>query len=97
MLWHYCCGSTSDLNASYVGLHAYTPVPGDFRHWSISLEPAYTTAVTWTNGTSGAVLRRERPQLVLDASTGLPLVLFNGVVVGSDGSSFTMAARVGGS
>jgi len=94
MLFHVCCGSLSPLNASFVGRHAFTPVPGDFTQWSLSLEPAYTTAVSWSNGTSGAVERRERPQLAFDAASGKPLVLFNGVVVGADGASFTMAARV---
>jgi arylsulfatase A-like enzyme len=97
MLWHVCCGSTAPYNSSFVGRHAFTPVPGDYKRWSISLEPAYTTAVTWSNGTAGAVLRRERPQLTLDAASGQPRVLFNGVVVDADGSSFTMAARLGAS
>ena len=101
MLWHVCCDSSNGVyngNASTVGRHAFTPVPGDWRTWSVSLEPAYTTSVVWVNGSAGAVTRRERPQLVLDAATGAPLVLFNGVTPGPGSSmaSFTMAARVGG-
>lgn len=101
MLWHVCCDSSNGVyngNASTVGRHAFTPVAGDWRTWSVSLEPAYTTSVVWANGSAGAVTRRERPQLVLDAATGAPLVLFNGVTPGPGSSmaSFTMAARVGG-
>ena len=99
MLWHVCCDSSNGTyngNSSTVGRHAFTPVAGDWRKWSISLEPAYTTSVTWVNGSAGTVARRERPQLVLDAASGAPLVLFNGVtVVGGSSASFTMAARIG--
>jgi hypothetical protein len=44
------------------------------------------------------VTRRERPQLTLDAASGAPLVLLNGVTPGPGDSmgSFTMAARVKG-
>ena len=92
MLFHRCC--PNDDPGGGVGWHAFTPVAGDYSKWSLSLEAAYSLNVSWVNGTQGGVMRRERPQIYFDPTTGVPQVLFNGVVVGADSSSFTMAARI---
>ena len=39
---------------------------------------AYNTTIQFTDGTSMTCVRRERPQMVLDAK-GMPLVMFSGV------------------
>lgn len=79
----------------FVGGHAFARSWGG--PWQYTGVPAYNLSVTWTNGTAGALSRRERPQLRRDPVTGAPLVLYTGAILKADASSmasFTMAAAV---
>ena len=58
-----------------VGGHAWSR---DGASWQYSPEPAYTLAVTWDNGTTTELYRRERPQVLFERVSGTPLALFNG-------------------
>jgi len=58
-----------------VGGHAYSQ---DGINWVFSNTRAYTHLVTWTDGSSINMTRRERPQLLLD-SKRTPLVLYTAV------------------
>jgi len=81
---------------SNVGGHAFARAWGG--PWRFLGLPPYNDTVLWANGTLDRLARRERPQLLLDAATRAPAVLFNGVVPGpcaKTQASFTMAARVG--
>jgi len=58
-----------------VGGHAYSH---DGINWVFSNTRAYTHTVSWSDGTSLAMARRERPQLLLDSKRN-PLVLYTAV------------------
>jgi hypothetical protein len=63
------------------GGHAFAKHPEG--PWYDSLEPAYTTAVEFDDGSIEHMSRRERPQLLLsDGNHGAPLFLSNGVMSG---------------
>ena len=47
--------------------------------WTYSPVPAYTTTVNHTDGSSSTYLKRERPHLYFDPTTGAPAVLFTGM------------------
>jgi hypothetical protein len=95
LLFHRCCGPNPP--GTPVAGYAYTASPGVFSPgaWRLSPDAPYSLSAEWANGTAAKLARRERPQLLLDAASGAPAVLFNGVSPsrGSD-ASFTMAARV---
>jgi hypothetical protein len=84
MLSHQVCGHG----------HSYSP-PGDPTQWT-TMPHAVGCNVSWVNGTSSLVHRRERPQLLWDAG-GRPLVLLSGVQPlpsAVTDACFTMAQRV---
>lgn len=57
--------------------------------------PAYTAFVNLTDGTTMQLSRRERPKLLLNATTGAPAVLYNGVCPPHDGNGcFTLGVPV---
>ncbi|CAK0824076.1 unnamed protein product [Prorocentrum cordatum] len=65
--------------------------------WRVSNTLAFHTQVTWDDGVVEQVTCRERPQILTDASSGLPLVLYNGVQPTGPhlrGSTFTMAQEI---
>ena len=56
---------------------------------------AYGPEFAWTNGSVTKFASRERPQVVLDAATGWPTHLSNGVITtGWSGRSFTVVAPI---
>jgi len=63
-----------------VGGHAYS---SDGINWVFSATRAYTHTVTWTDGTSLSMARRERPQLLFDSKRN-PTVLYTAVEPASD-------------
>ena len=74
--WHILYhGYDEDGVATGCGGHAFSP---DLAHWYDGKEPAYTLTLEFDNGTTQAVARRERPQLVV-GKDGTPLYLSNGV------------------
>jgi hypothetical protein len=74
MLVHrFANGSNTTGNA--VGGLAYS---ADGLEWEYAASPAYTTSVRWSNGSFAMLYRRERPQLLLDASGAEIEGLFNG-------------------
>ena len=68
-LLHTGVGSSS----TWGGSHAFSVDSGRTWNWTGT---AYTGAVVWSNGTSGVLARRERPQGVVDAG-GRLVALFN--------------------
>merc|ERR1711957_299383 len=81
--WH-CCD---------VGQHAFSR---DGLTWTPSPTVAFTTNITWANGTTETLNRRERPQLLMDSDGVTPLALITGVLSqaaaahGADHKSFTL-------
>lgn len=73
-----------------VGGHAWSR---DGLTWSEPTLGAYTTTIAYLDGTRETCVRRERPQMVLDA-TARPLAMFTGVMDCINGT-FTLAQRVG--
>ena len=76
--WHllmHAMGWTS------VGRHAFSR---DAANWTISDVAPYTADVTFEDGSVQTMLRRERPQLVLDAAGTSPLFFSSGVEDYSD-------------
>lgn len=59
-----------------MGCHAFSK---DSVHWTLSLQPAYSSTVQFDNGQTLKMKRRERPQLVFDPVSGRPTHLINGV------------------
>jgi hypothetical protein len=76
------CGD-SDAGHS-CGAHWFSRSP--FGPWRVSIEPAYSAAVTLTNGSAAAFQTRQRPQLVFaDDGSMTPLYLFtSGSFVGNN-------------
>jgi hypothetical protein len=75
--------------------HSFSPPGSNFSAWAV-MPHAVGCDITWTNGTAATLSRRERPQLLFDAS-GRPQVLFSGVQRwprAQTDESFTMAQRV---
>jgi hypothetical protein len=66
---------------SSVGRHAFSR---DAITWAISDVAPYSADVTFEDGTVQTMLRRERPQLVLDAAGTAPLYFTTGVEDYSD-------------
>ena len=66
--------------------------------WQYTAAPAYNLSVSWAPGSAvelpASLARRERPMMYFDPASGAPRVLYNGVVPGPSGASFTMAALV---
>lgn len=65
--------------------------------WHVSKTLAFHTQVTWDDGVVEQVTCRERPQILTDTSSGLPLVLYNGVQPTGPhlrGNTFTMAQEI---
>ena len=67
--------------------------------WTLSDTPPYNSTITWSNGTTVAYAERERPQLLLDAATGAPAVLYTAVLLHAAngtgwGPSFTSAVAI---
>lgn len=76
------------------GYHAFA-TDSTGKSWAVSPtgSHAFTLAVSLNNGTATTLLRRERPELRLSASTGLPLALINGVL-DEYGTAFSMSQPV---
>eukprot|EP01007_Sphenomonas_quadrangularis_P002684 NODE_443_length_1479_cov_149.490210_g327_i0.p1 GENE.NODE_443_length_1479_cov_149.490210_g327_i0~~NODE_443_length_1479_cov_149.490210_g327_i0.p1 ORF type:complete len:402 (+),score=90.41 NODE_443_length_1479_cov_149.490210_g327_i0:45-1250(+) len=68
------------LNISAVAGHAYSR---DGINWKIADEPAYSTTVTYTNGTTLLYGKRERPHLLFDDDQN-PIALTNGICTTPD-------------
>jgi hypothetical protein len=52
----------------------------DGVEWSEPRVGAYNTTVLFTDGTNMTCTRRERPQMILDPETGVPIAMTSGVV-----------------
>jgi hypothetical protein len=79
--------------SGFNGGHAFATSWGG--PWTYASAPAYNLSITWVNGTTDVLSRRERPQLFFEG--GQPAYLYNGVVARADAStsaSFTTAAKV---
>jgi hypothetical protein len=59
-----------------VGCHAFSR---DSITWTLSGTPAYNFTVAFDDGTATTFSRRERPQLIFDPTSGVPVYLINGV------------------
>ena len=58
-------------------------------------DPVFTTAVAMSDGSTLQLSRRERPKLLLDATTGAPAVLYTGVCPKDSSSNcFTMGVPI---
>ena len=83
-----------------VGCHAVLrSLDGDWTDWhSPSDQAAYYRNVTWDNGTTTTLGRRERPQVLV--KDGLPVVLFSGATIqrgdSPDAATFTMGQAIVG-
>jgi len=66
--------------------------------WTLSDTVPYNCTISWSNGTTITYAERERPELLLDAVTGSPLVLYTAVLFETRnktwGSSFTSAQGI---
>ncbi len=67
--------------------------------WTLSDVPPYNVSIQWNNGTHIVYAERERPELLLDATTGAPLVLYTSVLLPYSnttgwGYSFTAAQGI---
>ena len=67
--------------------------------WTLSDVVPYNCTISWSNGTTITYAERERPELLLDAITGAPSVLYTAVLLHSPngtgwGMSFTAAAGI---
>lgn len=90
-----------------VGGHAFSR---DGLTWTLSSTRPYTTSVTWEDGFSEVLNRRERPQIVMATDGVTPIALINGVqkgdvppicshggpVASNQCQSFTMAVELEG-
>jgi hypothetical protein len=94
-----------DRNGNYhILFHDFSATNGGHAYatewtgpWYYTGAPAYNLTVTFTNGTTSNLSRRERPQLYFDPTSGNPTVLYTGVVPGPDHASlasFTLAAAI---
>jgi hypothetical protein len=82
-----------NFNSSAVGSHAFSPAGGGLKTWyfDAAAPPAYTLSVPWVNGSTTSVARRERPQVLFNATSGAMLALSNGVMPSNaNDGSFTM-------
>jgi hypothetical protein len=78
------------------GRHAYSR---DGATWTLTDELAYNGTVVFADGSNVTYSKRERPHLLLNESTGDPLVLFTGVMQYSehiDDHSWTLAQPLRG-
>lgn len=66
--------------------------------WTLQSDsnPAFTTNVTFTDGSYQVYRRRERPKLLLDSSSGAPLMLYTGVcpATGDGNACYTVGQPV---
>ena len=76
--WHLLMHA---MGWSSVGRHAFSR---DAITWEISEVAPYSADVTFEDGTVQTMLRRERPQLVLDVAGTAPLYFTSGVEDYSD-------------
>ena len=77
------------------GGHAFSP---DGRNWTYT-GVAYNNTVHFSDGTSQAMCRRERPALLYASgvpSQGPPIALFNGVMPGKEGKECKVCGYHGG-
>ena len=69
-----------------------------YSEWTLQSdsEPAFTTNVTFTDGSYQVYNRRERPKLLLNATTGQPAVLYTGVcpATGDTSACYTVGQPV---
>ena len=81
-----------------LGAHAFTEDPTCVAGWALTAprpSHAYGPEFAWTNGSTTKWSRRERPQVVLDETTGWPTHISNGVTTtGWSGTSFTVIAPI---
>ena len=78
------------------GRHAYSR---DGVAWTLTDELAYNATVFFADGSNVTYSKRERPHLLLNETTGDPLVLFTGVMQYSeheDDHSWTLAQPLRG-
>jgi hypothetical protein len=69
---------TGDPNSNFIGAYAESRTADFFGEWSFDLNAgAYTTSVTYSDGTTDALSRRERPKVWLE--DGELALLYNGV------------------
>ena len=80
------------------GGHAWST---DGITWSEARSGAYNTTIQFTDGTAMVCGRRERPQMIQDPKTGVPLVMTAGVtgcpafgVYKGGGDCFTLAQEM---
>ena len=67
----------------------------DGQKWTYAATPPFNGTITWSNGTTLALSRMERPVLVFDEATGKPTHLINGVQPYSHPYTFTLIQTVG--
>lgn len=77
------------------GYYACAPTPEG--PWQFRIKPSYTNVVKMADGTTQALVQRERPQLWFDETTGEPSILFTGVAPPGAkfyGYTYTFAQRI---
>ena len=93
MIMHNMGGKQNDLNASDPGLHTGAHAfSRDGVTWHRSGTAPYTSFVSFADGSSKIMKRRERPQLLLSTS-GQPRYFSSGVVDEQD-HSYTLVMAV---
>jgi hypothetical protein len=79
-----------------VGGYAASATADLFSEWTLQpfATPAYNTTVDFADGTSVTMARRERPKLLLSATTGEPAVLYNGVCPPGTDACWTLSQPI---
>lgn len=98
-LWHVLLhqySKTSPHPQYRVGGYAHSLTSDPYGAWALQADatPAYTTLVQFADGTSTNFTRRERPKLLLNATSGEPEVLYTGVCPTDGSSCWTLAQSI---